>query len=63
MTEKELLYYEEATQHEESIIKILNDSIKRVESEEIKNFLEQELEIHTTLKENLISLLEEKVNG
>ena len=63
MTEKELLYYEDAIGHEGSIIKILNDSIKRVESEEIKTFFEQEVEIHTTLKENLINLLEEKVNG
>ena len=62
MTQKELLYYEDAIGHEGNIIKILNDSIKRIESEELKTFLESEVNIHTNLKENLTNILEEKVN-
>ena len=62
MTQKELLYYEDAIGHEGNIVKILKDSIERIESEELKNFLEGEVNIHTNIKENLINLLEEKVN-
>ena len=62
MTQKELLYYEDAIGHEGNIIKILNNSIQNIESEEIKKFLEDEVNIHKTLKENLLYLLEEKSN-
>ena len=62
MTQKELLYYEDAVGHESNVISILNDSSEKVESEELKEFLENEIEVHTTIKENLINLLEEKVN-
>ena len=62
MTQKELLYYEDSVGHESNIIKILNDSIGNCESEEIKTFLESEINIHKNLKDNLLNLLEEKVN-
>ena len=62
MTQKELLYYEDGVGHEGNIIKILNSSLDNCESEEIRIFLENEIKIHEKLKENLISLLEEKVN-
>ena len=62
MTQKELLYYEDAIGHEGNIIKILNNFIQNIESEEIKKFLEDEVNIHKTLKENLLYLLEEKSN-
>ena len=63
MTQKELLYYEDSVGHESNIIKILNDSIERCENEEIKEFLQNEVNIHTNLKENLLNLLESEVNG
>ena len=62
MTQKELLYYEDAIGHESSIITILNDNLKLLESEELKTFLESEVDKHQTIKENLITLLEEKAN-
>ena len=62
MTQKELLYYEDAVGHEGNIITILKDSIERVESEELKTFLESEVEVHQKLKTNLIQKLEEKAN-
>ena len=62
MTQKELLYYEDSIGHECNIISILNDSIERVDSEELKEFLVNEVEIHESLKDNLINLLKEKVN-
>ncbi|MBR3661134.1 MAG: hypothetical protein IKN63_04425 [Bacilli bacterium] len=62
MTQKELLYYEDAIGHEGNIITILKDSIERIESEELRTFLESEVEIHQNLKTNLIQKLEDEAN-
>lgn len=63
MTQKELLYYEDAIGHESNIISILNNSIQELDNDEIKNYLENEVLIHQELKNNLINCLKENVNG
>lgn len=62
MTQKELLYVEDAVCHESSIISILTDSINNIENEELKDFLEEKLNEHIAFKVELINMLEEKVN-
>lgn len=62
MTQKELAYVEDAIGHEENIIKILNNLINDVESDEISSFLENEINIHASNKEKLMNLLEVKTN-
>ena len=62
MTQKELSYVEDAIGHEENIIKICNESINKLENEELKSFLQNEVETHTSMKEKLLNLLEVKVN-
>lgn len=62
MTEKELLYVEDAIGHETNIISIIKDSIKNMKNEDLISFLESEIEIHTKTKESLITKLEEKSN-
>ena len=62
MTQKELLYYEDAIGHEENVIKILNTNCQNIEDSELSEFLEEEISIHTSIKESLLILLEEKVN-
>ena len=62
MTQKELAYVEDAVGHESNIIKILEQTIKNIEDERLKNFLQTELSEHTKTKENLISKLEEMSN-
>ena len=62
MTQKELLYLKDAIGHEENIRKICIDMIDRLENEELKNFLEAEVNNHITRKEELLSLLEEKAH-
>ena len=62
MTEKELLYIEDAIGHEANIISIIKDSIKNMKNEDLISFLESEIEIHTKTKESLITKLEEKSN-
>ena len=62
MTQKELAYVEDAIGHEENIIKICNDSIQRLVDEVLKEFLQNEVKIHTMMKEKLLNLLEAKAN-
>lgn len=63
MTQKELLYLEDAIGHETSIIDICNTSIKEIDDEEIISFLNSEIQKHTETKEKLLNIMEEKVNG
>ncbi len=60
MTQKELLYIEDAIGHEKNIIKICEDTIQRLEDDNLKSFLENEIERHEQTKENLLNKLEEK---
>ena len=62
MTQKELLYVEDAICHESSIISILTDSINNLENDELKDFLEEKLNEHIAFKVELINMLEEKSN-
>lgn len=62
MTQKELLYMEDAVGHESNIIQILEESINNLEDENLINFMESELNIHKKIKEYLINKLEEKSN-
>ena len=63
MTQKELSYLEDAINHEESIIKICNNTINNLEDENLINFMDNEVNTHTKLLDNLMELLEGKVNG
>ena len=63
MTQKELAYFEDAIGHVGNIIKILEESIKNLEDERLISFMESEKEVHTNLKNTLMSKLEEKANG
>ncbi len=62
MTQKELLYVEDAIGHENNIITILQETIKNAQDERIINFLQTELSGHVKMKEILISKLEETAN-
>ena len=63
MTQKELSYLEDATIHEESIIKICNNMINSLSDENLVSFIEDEVNVHTNILDNLMELLEEKSNG
>ena len=62
MTQKELSYVEDAIGHEENIIKIMKEEINDLEDDEVVNFIEKEINIHSSLKEKLMNLLKEKAN-
>lgn len=62
MTQKELLYFEDAVKHEDNVIKIIDLSLNSLSNEELINFMNGEKEIHNNLKNNLMNMLEVKVN-
>ena len=57
MTQKELLYLEDAYKHEENIIKILDVSINCMEDKELFSFLKGEEKKHKLMKEKIMTLL------
>ncbi len=62
MTQKELLYVEDAVGHEQNIIKICNESTGCLQDEELIKFFEEQIKEHTLLEKKLIKLLEECTN-
>jgi hypothetical protein len=62
MTQKELLYVEDAIEHENIIISILDNMIENLEDEDLVSFIEDKEEEHVDLKDKLVNLLKEKAN-
>jgi|GEM_PF-170612 len=63
MTQKELLYVEDAIGHEKNIIKICEDMVNTLEDENLVLFMEKQIKTHNNMQSKLTNLLEEKVNG
>ena len=59
MTQKELLYMEDAINHEISMINILGDSLERLDDEDLIKFFDKEVKKHTSIKEKLLKKLGE----
>ena len=62
MTEKELLYFEDAVGHERNVISIIEAGIKNLEDENLVSFMNGELAKHKETKQMLMALLEDKQN-
>ncbi len=62
MTQKELLYVEDAIEHECVLVKVLEESKEKLEDQSLIEFVDSEIEKHNSIKENLMNLLEEKAN-
>ncbi len=60
MTQKELLYIEDTIEHESTIISVCEDMIDNLEDEGLVSFMEEQLDNHTSIKNNLITILEDK---
>ena len=63
MTQKELLYVEDAVSHESSIIKICNEAISKLEDNNLISFMENEITKHKNIKKSLLDLLRGQSNG
>lgn len=62
MTEKELLYLEDATNHEKNLIEISNIIISNLENKNLQTFLTNQLKKHENLKEKLLAVMEDLTN-
>lgn len=62
MTQKELLYVEDAIGHEQNIISIVTETINNLEDKKLKDFMKKKLNEHIAFKVELISLLEDNTN-
>ena len=63
MTQKELLYFEDAIEHEKITIDICNYVIDSLDDEKLVNFMKKQLKKHESIKEKLLCKLEECSNG
>ena len=62
MTQKELLYFEDAIGHEKNIILICDESINKIDDGELISFFEKEKAVHEEVLNKLIDFLGGKVN-
>ena len=62
MTQKELLYVEDAIGHEKTIIENIQDYINCLQDENLIEFMRKELKTHKKKKKDLIKLLESEAN-
>ena len=62
MTQKELLYVEDAIGHEQNIESIIKESINYLEDDKLISFMNKELKKHQAMEKKLVQMLEDKVN-
>ena len=62
MTQKELLYLEDAVGHENNIISVLTETLNLLEDEELVDYIQTELETHQDMKKDLLKVLEDNAN-
>jgi len=62
MTQKELLYMEDAIGHEQNLDTILTNYSDVVENKNLKSFLKKLAKKHQNLEKNLLKVMEEIAN-
>ena len=62
MTQKELLYLEDAIGHEKNIIDICNQTLNYLEDKNLISFMKNEIEHHNQEHMKLLNFLEGKAN-
>ena len=60
MTQKELLYFEDAIGHEKIIIDLCNEMINLLEDDDLVSFIKKELKKHESMHKSLVEMLEVK---
>ncbi len=62
MTQKELLYVEDAIGHETNMISIMQDAVSNMQDKNLVSFVNKELKKHKSMLAKLMSMLEDKSN-
>ena len=63
MTQKELLYYEDAIGHLDNINKLIDSFLSNITDDKLKTLLEEKKETNNNLRNNLNDLLVEVSHG
>ena len=63
MTQKELLYLEDAIKHEQNLVEICEETINSLTDEEIISFMKNQQKEHKTLEKKLLKIMEDEING
>ena len=63
MTQKDLLYLEDAYEHEKIIIKLCNEFLSKLTEKELSVFIEEQIKSHTEIKNTIMNFLKENANG
>lgn len=61
MTQKELLYVEDAIGHEKNVSSIIEETIEMLEDKNLQTFMKNELKKHQLIESKLMNLLEEEI--
>ncbi len=62
MTQKELLYLEDAIGHENNIVQICEETANSLHNDDLIAFIKEQKEEHVLLKNALMNMLKEKAN-
>lgn len=62
MTQKELLYFEDAISHEQSLCAYIEYAISTLEDNKLIEFMKKELKIHEMVESKLMGILEDACN-
>ena len=62
MTQKELLYVEDAICHEMNMLDYLNEMLNSIQDENLITMISEHVENHQNLENSLMGLLEENAN-
>ena len=62
MTQKDLLYLEDAIGHEKNLVQICSYYEEIVEDQELKNLVKKQIKKHQDLTEKLLKVMEETAN-
>ncbi len=63
LTQKELLYYEDAICHLDNIIKLIDDFLNNLDEKNLVDFMKEKKECNINLRKKLNDLLLEVSNG
>ncbi len=63
MTQKELLYLEDAIKHEQNLIQICKNMINNLTNKELIAFMKAQQKTHKTIEKKLLNVMEDIING
>ena len=63
MTQKELLYLEDAIKHEQNLAQICDNVVNNLTDEELIAFIKAQQKTHKNIEKKLLKVMEDIING